>query len=230
MGGNPMKIYIRWLSLALTVILLSSVLAASPARAELVPLDWKWFDGPAVKTKTIAQAKSGYHWSGIKIEVRLPTVGVVRRAVLEYQYKGKWYEEFSAENYLQNPGTENLINLIVFPTDEDQNWHDFTLKYRIRVLPMEGQPNFTVPTFNVKFLPVPWLRDKPSGGSGSGGGSSSVPNVVGYRLDTAINTLRSRGFNPSYADGCGSLFGIINKDNWRVVRQIGTMLYACKTG
>jgi hypothetical protein len=226
-----MKIFIRWLSLALTVMLLTSVLAASPAKAELVPLDWKWFDGPAVKTKTISWKKyNSYYRDYISIDIQLPDDGVVRRAVLEYQYKGKWYEEVAAENEPQYAERKSKISLYVTAVDDNEDWISGTWTYRIRVLPMEGQPNFTVPKFKVKFVPSPWLRAKPSGGSGSGGSSSSVPNVVGYRLDTAINALQSRGFNPSYADGCGSMFGIINKDNWRVVRQIGTMLYACKTG
>ena len=67
-----------------------------------------------------------------------------------------------------------------------------------------------------------------SGGSGGGsGGSGGGTSVIGWRLDKALDAL---GWPSSRASdsSCPRIFGILNLDNWYVVAQTSSMLYACK--
>ena len=81
-------------------------------------------------------------------------------------------------------------------------------------------------------LKTPKIPAKPrptySGGSGGGSGSSGgLINVVGMRLDKALDAL---GWSRNQASDyyCQRFLGILNLDNWYVKYQTSSMLYACK--
>ena len=81
--------------------------------------------------------------------------------------------------------------------------------------------------FTTPVIP-PKPRPKYSGGSsGSSSGGGSYPRVVGWRLDRALSAL---GWSRSQASDyyCPRTFGILNLDNWYVVAQTSSTLYACK--
>lgn len=47
--------------------------------------------------------------------------------------------------------------------------------------------------------------------------TTAVPEVVGERLDVALDRLRRAGFDPDVEGG--GVFGIIEESNWQVVTQ-----------
>jgi hypothetical protein len=80
--------------------------------------------------------------------------------------------------------------------------------------------------------PIP-PRPRPnlaSGGSGLSGGGGSFPSMVGLPLDVALS-IGSFGYRQATYCGLGlekGFLGILDKSNWQVVSQDGSMLYVCK--
>jgi chitodextrinase len=99
--------------------------------------------------------------------------------------------------------------------------------YQITARNANGQSK----TVTGKFT-TPAAPKKVSGGGGSGQSSGSGYGtwVVGMRLDKALRALGWSRLQAAEYSGCRNkaLAGIWNLDNWIVVGQTSSMLYACK--
>ena len=155
--------------------------------------------------------------------------------------------EFSALfNYATNAtvfwGT-NLKKLLKkqFPIN---NWNQSTVNigslkpntiYYFKTSVIGPNGSSTSQTIKLKTPKIPARpRSTYSGGSSGGGGSGgSYPFVVGMRLDQA---MRLSNFDYQQYPACFALsgnyengfFGVLNKSNWQVVGQSGSLLQVCK--
>ena len=101
--------------------------------------------------------------------------------------------------------------------------------YRVSSRNANGESKTVTGKFTTPAAPKPV-----SGGGGSGSGSSSGSgygtSVIGWPLDKALAALGWSRLQAAEASGCRNKtwFGIVNLDNWIVVGQTSSMLYACK--
>ena len=99
--------------------------------------------------------------------------------------------------------------------------------YQITARNANGQSKTVTGKFTTPAAPK---RVSGSGGSGQSSGSGYGTRVIGLRLDKALAALGWSRSQAVESSGCSNKtwFGIVNLDNWYVVDQTSSMLYACK--
>ena len=99
--------------------------------------------------------------------------------------------------------------------------------YQITARNANGQSKTVTGKFTTPAAPK---RVSGSGGSGQSSGSGYGTRVIGLRLDKALAALGWSRSQAVESSGCSNKtwFGIVNLDNWYVVWQTSSMLYACK--
>ena len=99
--------------------------------------------------------------------------------------------------------------------------------YQITARNANGQSKTVTGKFTTPAAPK---RVSGGGGSGQSSGSGYGTSVIGWRLDKALNALGWSRDQAAEYSGCRNKtwLGIVNLDNWIVVSQTSSMLYACK--
>ncbi len=99
--------------------------------------------------------------------------------------------------------------------------------YQITARNANGESKTVTGKFTTPAAPKKVSR---GGGSGQSSGSGYGISVIGWRLDRALAALGWSRSQAAEASGCPNptWLGIINLDNWIVVGQTSSMLYACK--
>ena len=99
--------------------------------------------------------------------------------------------------------------------------------YRVSSRNANGESKTVTGKFTTPAAPKPVSG---GGGSGQSSGSGYGTSVIGWRLDKALNALGWSRSRAAEYSGCPNptWLGIVNLDNWIVVGQTSSMLYACK--
>ena len=150
------------------------------------------------------------------------TVSVEFSALFSYAssatvFWGTNLKKLSSQNFSIDNGYTNSFNIRSLKPNT---------VYYFKTTAIGPNGSTTSPTIKLKTPKIP-ARPRTTYSGGGSGGSGGWTSVVGMRLDKALSAL---GWSRSRASDayCPRIAGIVNLDNWYVIRQTSSMLYACK--
>lgn len=213
----------------LTIFALLLFLFVSPVEAVAKKsVSWKWSDGVAAGSRSIAKSKYRSSDQVPAIVVTIKPKAIARIASLQYLTDdGEWAEEYRAQS--ESGQTKLYLNPMC-----DSGWCDGVITYRIVIEPSGDQPTYKPSQFKITYSNSSGSTS--SGGSSSGsssGGSSSGSSsgvsgayFIGWNLEDVQDFV---GFDPRTADCSGLGRSVWWASNWWVVNSYSGVLVVSKS-
>jgi len=213
----------------LTIFAILIVFFVSPADATAKKtISWKWSDGVAAGSRSIAKSKYGSADQVPAIVVTIKPKTIARIASLQYLSDGgDWVEEFRAQS--DGGQTKLYLNPMC-----NAGWCSSAVTYRIVIESSGDQPTYKPSQFKITYSNS--SGSSSSGGSSSGsssGGSSSGSSsgvsgayFIGWNLEDVQDFL---GFDPRTTDCAGMGRSVWWASNWWVVDSYSGVLVVSKS-
>ena len=170
---------------------------------------------PAASTSNLSVKAVTPSWNQKTVSVEFSALfGYASSATV---FWGTNLKKLSSQNFSIDNGYTNSFNIRSLKPNT---------VYYFKTTAIGPNGSTTSPTIKLKTPKIP-ARPRTTYSGGGSGGSGGWTSVVGMRLDKALSAL---GWSRSQASDayCPRFAGIVNLDNWYVMRQTSSMLYACK--